>query len=172
MLPGEEPSDDTASDYIAELGMNLNDKWNLDLGYQWDSDQGVTQLAEARVLYRADDFRIVNLSYRFRRGSVREIDVAGAWPIGDRWNIVGRYDYSLLDDQPLERFVGIDYSTCCWGVRLVAVRNLTTPGRRVRLGHLAAAAAQGLRQLPDRGREPARAWYSGRSASTGTDPPR
>ena len=126
VLPGEQPSDDTASDYIAELGMNVNDQWKVDLGYQWDSDQSVTQLAEARVLYRADDYRIVNLSYRFRRDSVREIDLAGAWPIGDRWNIVGRYDYSLLDNKPLERFVGLDYSTCCWGVRLVARRNLTT----------------------------------------------
>jgi LPS-assembly protein len=126
VLPGEEPSNDTASDYIAELGMNLNDQWKVDLGYQWDSDQSVTQLAEARVLYRADNYRVLNVSYRFRRDSVREIDVAGAWPVGDRWNIVGRYDYSLLDNEPLERFVGLDYSTCCWGVRLVARRNLAT----------------------------------------------
>jgi len=126
VLPGEQPSDDSASDYIAELGMNLNEQWKLDLGYQWDSDLGVTQQAEARILYRADDFRVVNLSYRFRRGSVQEIDLAGAWSLGKRWNIVGRYDYSLLDNKPLDRFVGIDYSTCCWGVRLVANRNLTT----------------------------------------------
>lgn len=126
VLPGEQPSNDTASDYIAELGMNVNDQWNVDLGYQWDSDQSVTQLAEARVLYRPDDYRVLNLSYRFRRDSVREIDVAGAWPLGERWSIVGRFDYSLLDNQALERFVGIDYSTCCWGIRLVARRNLTT----------------------------------------------
>ena len=126
VLPGEQPSNDTASDYIAELGMNVSDQWKVDLGYQWDSDQSVTQLAEARVLYRADDYRILNFSYRFRRDSVKEIDVAGAWPLGDRWNIVGRYDYSLLDNEPLERFVALDYSTCCWGVRLVARRNLTT----------------------------------------------
>jgi LPS-assembly protein len=126
VLPGEQPSDDTASDYIAELGMNLNDQWKVDLGYQWDSDLGVTQLAEARVLYRADDYRVVNLSYRFRKDSVREIDLAGAWPLGDRWNIVGHYDYSLLDNEPLERLVGLDYSTCCWGIRLVAIRSLTS----------------------------------------------
>lgn len=126
VLPGEQPSNDTASDYIAELGMNVNDQWNVALGYQWDSDQRITQLAEARVLYRPDDYRVLNLSYRFRRDSVREIDVAGAWPLGDRWSIVGRFDYSLMDNQALERFVGIDYSTCCWGIRLVARRNLTT----------------------------------------------
>ncbi len=126
VLPGEQPSDDTASDYIAELGVDVNEQWKVDLGYQWDSDLGVTQLSEARVLYRADDFRVVALSYRYRRDSVRKIDLAGAWPLGKRWNIVGRYDYSLLDNKALERLVGLDYSTCCWGVRLVVSRNLTT----------------------------------------------
>lgn len=126
VLPGELPSDDGASDYIAELGLNITDHWNVDLGYQWDSDENETQLAEARVLYRADDFRVLNLSYRFRRDSIEEIDVAGAWPLGDRWSVVGRFDYSLQDSESLERFVGLEYATCCWGVRLVARRYLTS----------------------------------------------
>jgi LPS-assembly protein len=126
VVPDEKPSADSASDYIAELGMNVNDQWNVDLGYQWNSDESRTELAEARVLYQPDDYRILNLSYRFRRGSVREIDVAGAWPLTDRWSVVGRFDYSLLDNGLLERFVGLDYSTCCWGLRLVARRYLTS----------------------------------------------
>jgi len=125
VLPGGTPSDDSASDYIAELGMNLNDQWKVDLGYQWDSDARQTRLAEARVLYQPDTDRIVNVSYRYRRDAVREIDLAGAWPLGRGWSIVGRYDYSLLDNQPLERLIGLDYSTCCWGIRLVARRGLT-----------------------------------------------
>ena len=120
VLPGVLPSDDKASDYLAELGMNVNDQWNVQLGYQWDSNANVTRLAEARVLYRRDDYRILNLSYRFRRDSVREIDLAGAWPLTDSWSAVARYDYSLLDKTPLERFAGLEYSTCCWGVRLIA----------------------------------------------------
>jgi LPS-assembly protein len=112
------------SDYIAELGMNINDQWNVDLGYQWDSD-GVPAGGGTRPL-PGRRLPILNLSYRFRRDSVREIDVAGAWPLADRWSIVGRYDYSLMDNQALERFVGLEYSTCCWGVRLVARRYLTS----------------------------------------------
>ncbi|MBL8199982.1 MAG: LPS assembly protein LptD [Chromatiales bacterium] len=126
VLPGELPSDDGASDYIAELGMNVNNQWNVDLGYQWDSDQNVTRLAEARVLYRRDDYRILNFSYRFRRDSIEEIDLAGAWPLGDRWSVVGRFDYSIQDREPLDRFVGVEYSTCCWGIRVVARRYLTS----------------------------------------------
>ncbi len=125
-LPGEMPSDDSTSDYIAELGMNINNRWNLDLGYQWDSDANVTRMAEARVMYKPADNKIINLSYRFRRDSLREIDITGTWPIAARWSFVGRYDYSLLDNQALESFFGLEYSTCCWGLRLVTQRNLTS----------------------------------------------
>ncbi len=124
VLPGEQPSNDRASDYLAELGMNVNDQWNVAFGYQWNSDERVTQRTEARVLYHPDDYRVLNLSYRYRRDTLRELDVAGAWPLTDRWSVVGRFDYSLLDSQLLERFVGLDYSTCCWGVRLIARRYL------------------------------------------------
>ncbi|MBM4220917.1 MAG: LPS assembly protein LptD [Gammaproteobacteria bacterium] len=125
-LPDESPTDDDSSDYIAELGMNINNRWNLDLGYQWDSDENVTRMAEARVMYKPADNKIVNLSYRFRRDSLREIDITGTWPIADRWSFVGRYDYSLLDNQVLESFFGLEYSTCCWGLRLVTERHLTS----------------------------------------------
>ncbi|MFZ1624348.1 MAG: LPS assembly protein LptD [Gammaproteobacteria bacterium] len=125
-LPGEEPSNDSSSDYIAELGMNINDRWNLDLGYQWDANASVTRLAEARVMYKPADNKIINVSYRFRRDSLRELDITGTWPIADRWSFVGRYDYSLLDNQVLESFFGLEYSTCCWGLRLVTQRNLTS----------------------------------------------
>lgn len=124
VLPDEEPSDANSSDYLAELGMNIADRWSLDLGYQWDAENHETRLAEARVLFHPDDLRVLHLSYRFRRDNVKEIDVAGAWPLGERWSLVGRYNYSLEDNEPLERFVGVEYSTCCWGVRVTARRNL------------------------------------------------
>jgi len=125
VLPGEAQTDDSASDYLAELGMNLNDRWNVDLGYQWDSDQNVTELAEARVLYTPDAFRVVSASYRYRRDSIKEVDVGAVWPLGDRWSFVGRYEYSLLDNEPLASFVGLEYATCCWGVRVIGQRYLT-----------------------------------------------
>lgn len=125
VLPGEVPTDDSASDYLAELGLNLNDQWNVDMGYQWDSDQNVTELAEFRVLYVPDEFRVLNASYRYRRDSIKEVDVGAAWPLWDRWSFVARYEYSLLDNEPLAGFLGLEYSTCCWGLRVIGQRYLS-----------------------------------------------
>jgi LPS-assembly protein len=124
-LPGGEPSDSNSSDYLAELGMKLFDNWKMRLGYQWDSDRRETQLAEVRLGYRSGDSKIANISYRFREDSLEQLDVSAAWPVGSRWNLVGRYDYSIQDRKPLEGFVGVEYETCCWAVRTVWRRNLT-----------------------------------------------
>jgi LPS-assembly protein len=125
-LPGGAPSSDAASNYVAELGLRLQPRWNLNLGYQWNTDTSRTELAEARVQYRPDRARVLSLAYRYRADTLDEIEVAGAWPVTDRWNLVGRYDYSVLDHQQLEALVGVEYQNCCWGVRLTARRHLAS----------------------------------------------
>jgi LPS-assembly protein len=125
-LPGGTPVDANSSDWLAELGLNFWDHWKMDLGWQWDSDASESERAQARLQYRRDGRRVVNLAYRYRRDFVEEIDVSAAWPITDRWSAVGRYDYSLFDQEPLESFVGLEYQNCCWGLRLVYRRYLAS----------------------------------------------
>lgn len=115
-LPGELPSDSDTSDYLAEFGMKLFGNWRTKLGYQWNSDTNQTEWAEARLLYQSGDSKIVNVSYRKRRDLFEEAEVALAWPLPGRWNVIGRYDYSIQDRKPLETLFGFQYETCCWGI--------------------------------------------------------
>ena len=55
--------------------MNINDQWNVDLGYQWNSDENRTELA-GHGCSTARTSSAINVSYRFRHGSLKEIDVA------------------------------------------------------------------------------------------------
>ncbi|MEL6214645.1 MAG: LPS-assembly protein LptD, partial [Pseudomonadota bacterium] len=77
---------------------------------------------EVRLQYRPGNKRVVNLAYRFREDSLEQGDVSFSWPVASRWNIVGRYNYSLRDKVSLERFFGLEYESCCWGVRVVSRR--------------------------------------------------
>ncbi len=118
-LPGGTPVDRHGSDWLGELGVTFNPYWKMNAGYQWGAANSKTQRAHIGMQYRRDGQRIVNLAYRYRRDSLDEIDVSAAWPITDRWSAVGRYDYSLRDNEMLERFAGFEYQNCCWGLRLV-----------------------------------------------------
>jgi LPS-assembly protein len=116
-LPGGMPSDSNTSDYLAEFGMKLFGNWRTRLGFQWDSDQSESELAETRLLYQSGESKIANFSYRYRRDILEEVDVAVAWPLPGQFNVIGRYDYSLQDKTTLESLLGLEYETCCWAIR-------------------------------------------------------
>ena len=49
-----------------------------------------------------------------------------SWPVSKSWNFVGRYNYSFRDNEVLEQLFGIEYESCCWGLRLVTRRHIST----------------------------------------------
>jgi LPS-assembly protein len=87
---------------------------------------GTTTKSEARLQYRPASNKILNLAYRFRRDSLEQGDLSWSWPIATRWNFVGRYNFSFRDDEVLEQFFGLEYESCCWGLRLVSRRHIST----------------------------------------------
>ena len=123
-LPGQALAVGDSSDYIAELRFLIYDNLNFDIGHQWN-DTGATK-SEARLQYRPARNKILNLSYRYRQGSLEQGDISWSWPLAQSWNFVGRYNFSLREDEVLEQFYGLEYESCCWGVRLVGRRYIST----------------------------------------------
>ena len=125
-FPDEPPVTDETSDYIAEVRFLLRDDLNFDVGHQWgEQDRGTTR-SQARLQYRPATNKILNLSYRFRRDSLEQGDLSWSWPIASNWNFVGRYNFSFRDDEALEQFFGLEYESCCWGLRVVSRRHIST----------------------------------------------
>ena len=125
-LPGDSPDNFESSDYIAEVRFLLYENLNFDFGHQWGTgDSGTTQ-SEARLQYRPSMNKILNLAYRFRRDSLEQGDLSWSWPISTQWNFVGRYNFSFRDREALEQFFGLEYESCCWGLRLVSRRHIST----------------------------------------------
>ena len=57
---------------------------------------------------------------------IEQIDVSGVWPISARWQAVGRYNYSFLQNVPIEIIGGLQYNAGCWVLRVVGHRVQTT----------------------------------------------
>lgn len=125
-LPGGTPDTNASSDYIAEVRFLLYEHLNFDFGHQWDTRENGTTQSEARVQYRPEPNKILNLAYRYRREALEQGDLSWSWPLGDQWNFVGRYNYSFRDEEMLEQFFGLEYESCCWGLRLVTRRHIST----------------------------------------------
>jgi LPS-assembly protein len=125
-LPGEVPISTNASDIVGQLSLTAYRNWNLNLDYQWDPAQTQTQRSEIAVQYRPDPAHVINVGYRFRRDLLEQWDASVGWPISARWDAVGRMVYSLKDRQTIEQVAGLEYKTCCWRVRVVQRRYVST----------------------------------------------
>ena len=121
-LPNEPANGANRSDLVAQLGISAWSDWNVNLGMQWDAAAKRQQRNHVRVQYRPDAERALNLAYRFQRDRLEQGEASGAWPISKRWNAYGRYVYDLRERTTLERFAGFEYKSCCWRLRLVGRR--------------------------------------------------
>jgi LPS-assembly protein len=125
-LPDTPVSTFERSDYIAQLRFLLFENVNFDFGHQWGTGDSGTTKSEARLQYRPARNKILNLSYRFRRDALEQGDLSWSWPVSRKWNFVGRYNFSFADQEALEQFFGLEYESCCWGLRLVSRRHIST----------------------------------------------
>ncbi len=125
-LPNQTMATIASSDYIAQLRFSLFKNVNFDFGHQWGAGASGTTKSEARLQYRPANNKVLNLAYRYRRDSLEQGDLSWSWPIANHWNFVGRYNFSFRDQEALEEFFGIEYESCCWGLRLVSRRHIST----------------------------------------------
>ena len=72
--------------------------------------------------YRPVSDSVLNAAYRYRRDLLEQFDVSAAWPVARDWHLFGRWVYSLSEDKTLDQFVGFEYSSCCWSLRFITRR--------------------------------------------------
>ncbi|MFU8820433.1 MAG: LPS-assembly protein LptD [Gammaproteobacteria bacterium] len=116
-LPDESLQSADSSPIVLELGLGLFKNWNADIGYQWDNSAAETRLAQFRVQYQPAPNKVVNLAYRYRPELLEDVAFSMGWPLARRWSFVNALEYSMRDKTTVERFLGLQYESCCWAVR-------------------------------------------------------
>ncbi|CAK0769866.1 LPS-assembly protein LptD [Gammaproteobacteria bacterium] len=131
----EIPQESYRSAMVAEGSVHLNRDWSLRAGAQWVPNQDTRQTAQdaAQIHYETPTGHIFNAAYRYRTGDeqtgYRDVDLSFRWPVGVKTSLVGRWDYSLLHQEIMDAFAGIEYRECCWRFRAL-VRNTVNDSNR------------------------------------------
>jgi LPS-assembly protein len=126
VLPGEPPATRNTSDFIGQVSLTAYKNWNVEAGMQWNPEDQETERSQFRIQYRPDGEHVVNLAYRKQRDITEQVDASTAWPIGTRWNAFARYVYSLFDSKTLDEFAGFEFKACCYRIRGVARRSVSS----------------------------------------------
>ena len=118
-LPGHPELDYSGSDYVGELDLRLNDRWALRWDQQYNPNTHRTDLSAIGLEHRFGAEGIFNVSYRFRRNFLEQVDATALVPLNPNWSVIGRYYYSIMDRRLLEAFGGLEYDSCCVAMRML-----------------------------------------------------
>ncbi|OGT84173.1 MAG: hypothetical protein A3H91_14960 [Gammaproteobacteria bacterium RIFCSPLOWO2_02_FULL_61_13] len=119
---------------IGEIGFRVAEDWQLRGELQWEPNDDITEKMVFRAHYRPNDGRVLNLAYRVRRApsgelrrtitDIEQTDISLRWPLLPELALVGRWNYAVPESKTLELFGGIEYESCCFGIRVVGRRFL------------------------------------------------
>lgn len=118
-LPGRPDTDYSGSAYVAQITTRLSERWHLNLAQQWNPNSDHTDLSTIAIQHRTWNNGVLNLAHRYRRNYLEQLDFSAMYPLNPRWNLVGRWNYSMDQGRTLEALAGIEYASCCVAVRLL-----------------------------------------------------
>ncbi|MGH8459708.1 MAG: LPS-assembly protein LptD, partial [Nevskiales bacterium] len=125
LVPGTVPTDLDRSDVVAATEVAWASNLSTTLSLQYDPDDSRIDRGRLRIQYRPDSGSLLNVGYRFRRDLLEQTDISFVWPLNKRWRAIGRWDYSLRDDQDVETLAGLEYQSCCWAMRMAYRRYIS-----------------------------------------------
>ena len=128
----ENNSDDgsNSSALAAELDFKASDHWFMSSAVQLNDEDNSISQSKATLDYRLDADRLVQLSHRYVReisqNKISQLGLRGTWPIDENWLFVTNMYRDLHLNRTIETFVGLQYESCCWALRLSYSRYLKT----------------------------------------------
>lgn len=122
LAPGSPLRTHRRSDVLASVSGQVGRHWSFETAMQFNPREERAERYSAAVRYSPEIAKVLNLSYRFNRNILRQVDVSGQWPIAPGWFGIGRLNYSFPDRLVLEGLAGVEYNAGCWVFRAVARR--------------------------------------------------
>ena len=147
--PSAPLTNEDGSDWVANIDLSVSDWWSLGVTHQWDPTGERTDLSSVRTQLRLHKGTIVNTAYRFRRDlpnqpGLEQTDLSFVIPVNQNWNLYGRWNYSLRDEQTVEALAGFEWNSCCVAVRLLGRQYIRSVNSRQNLGLYLEIELKGL----------------------------
>ena len=125
LRPTDPPRRENRSDLAAEAQARFSTAWQGRASVIFDTERDRAPLATAAVSYNPHKRALLNLGYRLREDEIEQTDISGFWPLNDRLQAIGRWNYSLRESRNLELLAGLEYRSCCYGIQVALRRHLT-----------------------------------------------
>ncbi len=101
-------------------------KANID--YQYNVDENMTNTATLNARYKPRPGKHIDASYRLignpasNKYDIKQINIAGQWPLSKGWSSVGRYNYDIKSSRIIEGLGGLAFDAGCWSSSILLHR--------------------------------------------------
>ena len=113
----------------AELDWRVNDEWFFHTDFQIATETDKVERASTTFEYRESSSKLIQLTHRYVRElsgeTIDQVGLSAAWPLSDRWQLVGRTYRDSDLNRSVENYFGVQYESCCWAIQIVAQRQLS-----------------------------------------------
>lgn len=110
----------TSSDIVGEVALQPIDNLEFSSAGRWNPESETEDLLTSRLRYRPAEDKVASLTYRYQRElELRQTDLTAFWPVTRQWRFIGRWQYDLENRRSYDMVGGLEYQSCCWGLRLV-----------------------------------------------------
>ena len=130
--------EERTSPIAARAMYHFNPLWTLTSDYVWNTATSSTNNGNVSLRYQQENNRILNLGYTYLvNGDLTQVanstvpaefnplnqaSISAAWPLNDHWSALGSYNYNISKGYEMMSFIGVQYDTCCWAIRLMGGR--------------------------------------------------
>lgn len=124
------------SPIASRLTYHINSSWRVNGDYIYDVYAGATDNGNINFHYEPEINHIFKFGYSYlnsgnllqvgtnsvKNKPLNQATVAYAWPLTERWSSLGAYSYNISENYSMMGFLGVQYDTCCWAMRLMGGR--------------------------------------------------
>jgi len=117
-----------SSDLFLTATAYINKVLKVSSAVQYNPDESTTNRATLRTRYSPRPGKLIDVSYRLIRNltnnddDIKQINLAGQWPLGGGWSSIGRYNFDIKKSGAVEALGGFEYDGGCWASRIVVNR--------------------------------------------------
>ncbi len=124
------------SPVASRLTYHINPSWRVNGDYIYDVYAHATDNGNINFHYEPEVNHILSFGYSYlesgnllqvgnnnvKNKPLNQATVAYALPLSERWSSLGAYSYNVSENYSMMGFVGVQYDTCCWAMRLMGGR--------------------------------------------------
>ncbi|WP_323814263.1 LPS-assembly protein LptD [Cellvibrio sp. NN19] len=125
----------TSSALAGQASGQIGDHLRFSGDVLYDHQLDEVKTISTSVNYMDEQYRIFNLGYRYSRDPItlspletspsigetlNQIDITTLWPVSNQWALIARANYDFTYDAELDTFAGLEYTDCCYRVRVLA----------------------------------------------------